>query len=125
MKTAKDKKDDARNKELELAAKAGVTPEDVKEGEPVPEPVKAAQPAASPAAPGQPASPPAAPDKPVNTPAQDKPPATADGDPQPTAVEPHYQALYDKDLVIRLTSDTSNAELRRMVNRGVTERQNS
>lgn len=123
MKTAKDKKNDARDKELELAAKAGVTPEDVKEGESVPEPVKAAQPANPPTVSGQPASPPAAPDKPVNAPAQDEPSAATDGVTQPPAVEPDYKVLYEQERGTRIKSDTANEELRRKFNRELTERQ--
>ncbi len=125
MKTAKDRKDEARAKELELAAQQGVTPEDVKEGEVMPEPTKAAPPADPPVEPGQPASPPPAPDKPVATPAQDKPPVAADGAPQPPPVEPDYRALYESERGTRLKSDTDNAELRSMFNRELTARQNA
>lgn len=125
MKTAKDRTAEARSKELELAAKQGVTPEDVKEGEVVPAPAKAVPPADPPATPAQPASPPAAPDKPVDTPAQDKPPAVTDGVPQPPAVDADFKALYEQERTTRIKGETDNAELRSKFNRELTARQNA
>ena len=122
MKTAQSRRDEARQKELELAAAKGITPEDVKDGENPPA-AAAAPPADPPATPTPPATPPPVPDKPAETPpAQDQPPAATDGSPQPPAGT-DYKAVAEQERASRIKVEAANEELRSKFNRELTERQ--